>query len=188
MADEPQEGMESEGGAGPSSSKSKLSLKTLILIGLPLVMVQAVIAYFIVTSYISPRLPEAKPRVEQKTQQADGRTASEIDLSKHAIISVEDVIVNPAGSQGQRYLSVSVVLYVPSQVEAQITLLEPEIRSVIIEQISRKRLDELDDYRDQQILREEIREHLNALLKNQFGASLKGAEIPRLVFSKYTLQ
>jgi len=191
MADEPQEAQEPEGGAGAASSKGKLSFKTLVLIGLPLVMVQAVFAYYIVTSFIKPHLPAAKPKVEEKKiEQQPGapKVEGEIDLTKYTTLPVDDVIVNPAESQGQRYLSVSVVLYIPIELEEQIKKLEPEIRGVIIEQISRKRIDELVDYRDQTVLRDEIREKVSAVLKNNFGASLKNVEVPRVVFSKYIIQ
>lgn len=190
MADEPQEGQVAEAGAGQPSAKGKLSFKTLILIGLPLVMVQGVVAFFVAKSYIVPIMPETKPKVEEKKaeQQASGKEEGEIDLTKYVVMPVEDVIVNPAESQGQRYVSVSVVLYVPIKLEPSIKSLEPEIRSVIIEQISRKRIDELDDYRDHSVLREEIRERVNAVLKSNFGDALKDLNIPRVVFSKYTLQ
>ena len=70
MAQDPEEMME-DGGEEQSqpSSKSKLSLKTLILIGLPLVMVQGVLAYFIVKQWVEPKMPETKPRPEEVQEQ-----------------------------------------------------------------------------------------------------------------------
>src|SRR3989304_852558 len=95
MADEPQEMVEEEGGEAKPQAKSKLSPKTLILIGLPLVMVQALMAYFVVSNFIGPQLPEQKPKPEEK-QEAEARTGQEQDLSKYITYPVEDVIVNPA--------------------------------------------------------------------------------------------
>jgi len=187
MADEAQEKQEQDRGEAQPSSKSKLSFKTLILIGMPLVMVQAVLAYFLVARYIKPHLPETKPKVEEKVSEP-GKPVGDVDLSQYVTFPVNDVIVNPAESQGQRYLSVSVVLYVPALYAESIATIEPEIRAVIIEQISRKRMDELDDYRDQQMLRDEIRDHVNATVKANFASKFKDMEIPRVVFSKYTLQ
>lgn len=69
MPDEPQDVMEEEQEESQGPSKSKLSLKTLILIGLPLVLVQALMAYFIVSNYIEPQLPQTKPRQEDETTQ-----------------------------------------------------------------------------------------------------------------------
>jgi flagellar basal body-associated protein FliL len=189
MPDEPQEVVEEEQEepqGGPS--KSKLSLKTLILIGLPLVMVQAVMAYFIVSNYIEPKLPEIKPPPEDKKTQGP-KTGEEADLSTYVTFPVEDIIVNPAETAGQRYLSVSVNVYVPEDFkEENMKSIEPEIRGVIIERISRKRLDELDDFKDQQILREEIKDDLNVIIDRYFSSKFPGLNIPRVVFSKYTIQ
>ena len=190
MAQDPDEMMEEGGGGGGQSqppSKSKLSLKTLILIGLPLVMVQAVAAYFVVSSYIEPQLPETKPRPEEK-QVAEGRAEDVEDLSTFTTYAVQDVIVNPAETGGQRYLSVSVNIYVQQEFAELIADLEPEFRALIIERISRKRMDELDDFKDQQILREELKDDINALIGRYFSKKYPKLKVPRVVFSKYTIQ
>ena len=188
MPDEPEEVMEGEQEEPQGPSKSKLSLKTLVLIGLPLVLVQAVMAYFIVSNYIKPQLPEIKTPVEDKKTQ-DTRSGGEADLSTFVTFPVEDVIVNPAETAGQRYLSVSVNVYVPEEIEEEkIRSIEPEIRGVIIERISRKRLDELDDFKDQQILREEIKDDINTVIRIYFAAKFPELNVPRVVFSKYTIQ
>ncbi len=187
MPDEPQEVTEEEQEEAPGPSKSKLSLKTLILIGLPMIMVQVLLAYFIVSYYIEPKLPTIKSRPEdKKTQETRGET--ETDLSDYVTFPVEDVIVNPAESAGQRYLSISINVYIPKEIEEKIADVEPEIRGVIIERISRKRLDELDDFKDQQILREEIKDDLNVIIKKYFSSKFPDLTIPRVVFHKYTIQ
>lgn len=187
MPDEPQDVMEEEQEESQGPSKSKLSLKTLILIGLPLVMVQALMAYFIVSNYIEPQLPQTKPRQEDKKTQ-ETRGEAEIDLSSYVTFLVEDVIVSPAETAGQRYLSVSINVYIPEELEEEISDIEPEIRGVIIERISRKRLDELDDFKDQQILRDEIKDDLNTVIRRYFASKFPDLTIPRVVFHKYTIQ
>jgi flagellar basal body-associated protein FliL len=188
MAQEPEE-MMAEGGDDQSqpAAKSKLSLKTLILIGLPLVMVQAVAAYFVVSSFIEPTLPETKPRPEDK-QVEEGRTEDVDDLSEYVTYAVEDVIANPAETGGQRYLSVAVNIYVQKEYAELVAELDPEFRSLIIERISRKRMDELIDYKDQQILREELKDDINALTHRLFSKKYPDLIVPRVVFSKYIIQ
>lgn len=188
MAQDPDEMMEEGGEEQPQpASKSKLSLKTLILIGLPLVMVQAVLAYFVVSSYIEPQLPETKPQPEEKQEKAT-RTDEVEDLSTYVPHMVEDIIVNPAETGGQRYLSLSITLYVPQQYGEVIKDLDDEFRSVVIERISRKRMDELDDYKDQQILREEIKDDINSVIAKYFSKKYPDLVVPRVVFSKYIIQ
>jgi flagellar basal body-associated protein FliL len=194
MADEPQEITEETGEAQPQS-KSKLSVKTLVLIGLPLVMVQALMAYFVVSSFIEPKLPETKPKPEEK-KEAVAQTTQVEDLSAFATYAVDDVIVNPAETGGQRYVSVSVIFYVPEKYAGKgegkkgggIKDIDPEIRSLIIERISRRRLDELDDLKDQQILRDELRDGINTLVKKFFATKFPDLTVPRVVFSKFTIQ
>lgn len=109
-------------------------------------------------------------------------------MSGYVTFLVEDVIVNPAETAGQRYLSVSINVYIPEELEEEIPDIEPEIRGVIIERISRKRLDELDDFKDQQILREEIKDDLNTVIRRYFASKFPGLTVPRVVFHKYTIQ
>jgi flagellar basal body-associated protein FliL len=188
MAQDPEEMMEEGGEEQPQpSSKSKLSLKTLILIGLPLVMVQGVLAYFVVKQYVEPKMPETKPRPEE-VQEQDVRNEEVEDLSTYVPHMVEDVIVNPAETGGQRYLSVSFTIYVPQQYGEVIGDLDDEFRSVVIERIGRKRMDELDDFKDQQILREEIKDDINSVIARYFSKKYPDLIVPRVVFSKYIIQ
>ncbi len=188
MAQDPDEMME-EGGEDQSkpSAKSKLSLKTLILIGLPLVMVQAVAAYFVVSSYIEPAMPDTKP-VPEEIQAVDSRGDAVDDLSDYVTYAVNDVIANPAETGGQRYLSTSVNIYVQKKYADLVADLEPEFRALIIQRISRKRLDELNDFKDQQILKEELKDDINALIARYFSEKYPDLIVPRVVFSKYIIQ
>ena len=165
MPDEPQDAMPEEEGQTTPAAKSKLSLKTLVLVGLPLVIVQVMLAWFVVRKVVQPRLPEVKPPPKEEVQQT-GTQDDQVDLSEHVPVNVDDIIVNPAATKGQRYLSVSVVVYVPEAIAAELANFEPEVRSAIIERISRKRLDELDDPADRQILLGEVRDDLNLTIKN----------------------
>ncbi|MEA2062227.1 MAG: flagellar basal body-associated FliL family protein [Gemmatimonadota bacterium] len=196
MPDDAQEEVVEEGGESPPpKSKSKMSVKTLVLIGLPLIMVQAALAFFVVKKVVQPVLPETKQVQAEGKKSSDGGKKSsaegKVDLSTYAPLKVEDIIVNPAETQGQRYLSVSVVYYVPEELKEAMGEFEDEVRSAIIEVISEKRLDELDEPADRQILRGLIVARLNNTIKRNFSEKFKTKEefsIPRLVFSKYTLQ
>ncbi len=187
MADEAQETTAAEGSQSAAGSKSKLSFKTLILIGVPLVLVQAVLAYLVVNSMIAPRLPERKEVPAAVAQEAAEEEQVE-DLSQYITYEVADIIVNPAETGGQRYISVSVTIYIKPELEEPFKGLEPEVRSIIIERISRKRLDELDDFKDQQIVREEVRDDINQAISRYFRTTFQDFRVPRILFSKYTIQ
>jgi flagellar basal body-associated protein FliL len=188
MAEEkPQEPQMDEKAETKVAVKSKLSFKTLILIGMPLVLVQVALAYFVVSSYIQPHLPENKPKPEEKKAQ-EVKGASEADLSKFKTYEIKDIIVNPAETSGQRYLSVAVDIYILPEVEPMIKNIEPEIRNLIIERISRKRMDELDNFKAQQILRDEIKDDINSMISKYFSSVFLNFRVPRVVFSSYTIQ
>ena len=187
MPDEPEETMTEEAGEAKPQVKSKLSMKTLILVGLPLVIVQALVAFVVVRKFVQPHLPEQKPAPVEEVQETENLD-EQVDLSEYVPVPVDDIIVNPAETKGQRYLSVSVVVYVPEKLAPELTDFEAEVRSAIIERISRKRLDELDDPADRQILLGEVREELNSTIKTFFHKKFPDLTIRRILFSKYTLQ
>ncbi|MBN2290110.1 MAG: flagellar basal body-associated FliL family protein [Candidatus Glassbacteria bacterium] len=189
MPDEPQDTAPEEGAEPTPQVKSKISLKTLILVGLPLVIVQAVAALVVVKKVVQPRLPEQKPAPVEEVKKTESQD-DQVDLSECVPVEVQDIIVNPAETKGQRYLSVSVVIYVPEKIAADLTDFEPEVRSAIIETISRHRLDELDDPADRRVLLTEVKDQLNHIIDTYFSKSkkLEGLRIQRILFSKYTLQ
>ena len=49
-------------------------------------------------------------------------------------------------------------------------------------------MDELDDYKDQQILREEIKDDINSVTAKYFSKKYPDLVVPRVVFSKYIIQ
>ncbi|MFC1614499.1 flagellar basal body-associated protein FliL [Gemmatimonadota bacterium] len=187
MPDEPQDAMPEEDGQAAPAAKSKLSPKTLILVGLPLVIVQVGLAWFVVTKVVRPRLPEQKPSPVEEVQQT-GSQDDKVNLSEHVPVAVDDIIVNPAETKGQRYLSVSVVIYVPEDIATELVNFDAEVRSAIIERISRKRLDELDDPADRQILLGEVKQDLNNTIETYFSEKFPDFTVQRILFSKYTLQ
>jgi len=188
MPDDPEETMPEEEGAVTPQAKSKISLKTLILIGLPLIIVQALAAFVVVKKFVQPILPEQKPVPVEEVKQTESQDDQQVDLSEQVPVEVADIIVNPAETQGQRYLSVSVVYYVPEEIAADLTDFEAEVRSAIIEKISRKRLDELDDPGDREVLIGEVRDALNSNIRKFFSKKFPDLNIRRILFSKYTLQ
>jgi flagellar basal body-associated protein FliL len=187
MAEEPKEAPAEEKAEAKPAVKSKLSFKTLILIGVPLVLAQIFLAGWLVTSKFEKYLPENKPRPEEKKAQ-EIKGVSDVDLSTYKTYEVKDIIINPAETSGQRYISLSVVIYISPEVEPTFKDIEPEIRSLIIERVSSKRMDELDNFKGQQILRDQVRDDINSLISKYFSAKYPNFKIPRVVFSNYTIQ
>ncbi len=96
-------------------------------------------------------------------------------------LELENLVVNPAASEGRRYLMVSLGL----EAERQAVLDETESRDVVIRDkiirtLSARPVEELSDI----TLREEIKEDLI----EEINSVLRRGEIQRLYFTQYVLQ
>lgn len=144
-----------------------------IMVGI--LLVQVVVAYFLVTKFFPPA---------QRQPQDDHPLATE--ANKRGVGSVyllEDIIVNPAGTGGNRYLVVSIAFEIPPEAKklaSEIETKEPMIRDRIIILLSSKRIQELIDIASRDSLRKEILQAVNR--------ELFEGEVTWVYFTKYVLQ
>jgi flagellar FliL protein len=81
------------------------------------------------------------------------------------IDQITDLVVNPAGTDGTRYLCTTVALEtIDPKVSEEIKSREAQIRDVLIEILGRRTTSELADLGTRDALREEIRASVNGLL------------------------
>jgi flagellar FliL protein len=148
-----------------------LGVRTLVI--LAIIIADAYAAYFLVVKGIAPRMAEAQvvraareataveepPEVERAP--AGGRVAGQAGT----ITLIEDIVVNPAGSSGTRYLCTTVALEstVP-MVDEEVAEREAQIRDVLIEILSRRTVDELSALSTRDELRSEIQTAVNEML------------------------
>ncbi|GEM_PF-2028634 len=84
------------------------------------------------------------------------------------IYIIEDLVVNPAGSGGMRYLCVSVGLESKSlDVIEEITTRDTQIKDALIEVFSSKTMEELADIHGRDNIRREIKERVEQILPDQ---------------------
>lgn len=105
----------------------------------------------------------------------DGEAATE------RFFQFDDLILNPAGTDGTRFLVLSLALEMKE--DAGIAALEardPEVRDVILTLLSAKTVQELADVTQRPALREELRERLNQLLGDD--------EVVRLYLPRFVIQ
>lgn len=96
-------------------------------------------------------------------------------------VQFDDLILNPAGTDGSRFLVLSLALELREggsvdDIEAR----DPEVRDVILTLLSAKTVQELADVTLRPALREELRERLNGLLG--------GDQIVRLYLPRFVIQ
>lgn len=112
--------------------------------------------------------------------QDDGHGGEE-DASTDRFVQFDDLILNPAGTDGARFLVLSLALELRddeslSDIEAR----DPEVRDAILTMLSAKTVQELADVTRRPALREELRTVLNDLLG--------GDPIVRLYLPRFVIQ
>jgi flagellar protein FliL len=161
--------------APQAAPKQGFTLKKILMIGVPILVVQIGLVYVLVTSFFAPKLASG--------QQAS-TTASKVDKNTEdeqstQIVVIKDVIVNPAGTNGTRFLVTTVGLEVPT-VEAKAELEEKEVqtRDVLITILAGKTLAELVTPEDKDSLRVEIERRVNTILRS---GKLKSVYISKFI-------
>jgi flagellar FliL protein len=169
-----------------------LSLAVRALVILAIVVADAYAAYFLVVRVIGPNLAMAKVAQVRESLRPSEEHAEPIEVevpvrqgSEEPVMGtvnlIEDLVVNPSGSEGTRYLCTTVALEsIEPGVTDEITLREAQVRDVLIEILGKRSVEELAtlDTRDQ--IREEIKASVNGLLS---AGSVVG-----VYFSNFVLQ
>ena len=158
-----------------AATSKKKSKKTLLLI--PLLLVPAAGgAWAALNQY--PSLS----RVAEAVGLASGPEEEGPQPIKYGLFTqIQGVIINPAGSEGRRYLMVNVGLETAEAgVVEEIEEKEVVVRDVIIKRLGERTVEELADITLRNVIKEELRDTVNAVLR-------KG-EVDRMYFPQYVLQ
>jgi flagellar protein FliL len=172
----------SDQGAGEKSASSGgkntgFSMTRLVIIAVPIFIVQAVVIYFLVAKFFVP-LTVAQPVVIYETTEAE-KTAGDESVGKVYIIN--DIIINPAGTQGTRFLLTTIGMEVnTNNAYNELERKELQVRDVLNSILTSKRLDELVNVNLRDDLREEIMVDVNRLLQN--------GKLEHVYFSKFIIQ
>ncbi len=174
--------------AKPEAKAGMSTIKKLLIFGLPALLVQLVVVYFLTAKFIVPMTVEkavgkpesvdAKSGKEQSEGEEDG-TGS--DAKEEHIYIIKDMIVNPAGTNGQRYLLTTIAFNVSSE-EALKDLEKKEmaVRDALNSVLTSKGMDELIDVAQREPLRKEIAERVKELVTH--------GKLSGVYFSKYIIQ
>jgi flagellar basal body-associated protein FliL len=167
-----------------------LGFRTLVI--LAIIVADAFAAYMLTTKVIAPKLieskvvdlraeigqlppeggvlPAAKPRKPPRGQDAVG-----------SMFQIKDIVVNPSGTNGTRYLCTTVALEISDPlVEKEATAREAQVRDLLIEILSRRTVTELSSLEMRDHIRDEIGRSVNTLLTS--------GNIDGVYFSNFVLQ
>ncbi|HMK39540.1 MAG TPA: flagellar basal body-associated FliL family protein [Bacteroidota bacterium] len=146
----------------------------LIMIGIPVFLVQLAVVYFLVAKFVSPG-SSAQQSEAAKTEQKESA-----DQSK-SIFVVKDVIVNPAGTNGTRFLLTTVGFEISGpEREKDLEKREVQVRDVLNSVLTSKGLDELVRVDQREMLRKEIAQKV--------GEMLPSGALTNVYFSKFIIQ
>ncbi|MBL1212533.1 MAG: flagellar basal body protein FliL [Ignavibacteriae bacterium] len=161
-------------------SSSKINMKV-FLFGLPVFILQLVFVYYITANILINRHEYGTEAATEKPETEDVEdSANVVELGKY-IYSVDDIIVNPAGTDGKRLLLTSVGFDVVNE-ECMKELESKEIlvKDMIISTLSEKSLSKLRNWNYKDSLRFEIA----ANMKN----FMPGINVNKVYFSKFIIQ
>lgn len=87
------------------------------------------------------------------------------EARRHPVVQLDDLILNPAGTDGSRFLVLALAMELRGEAGVQsVQERDPAVRDVILSSLAAKTVAELSDATARPALREELREGLNQLL------------------------
>lgn len=153
------------------------SLRKLVLFGVPVFLVQLVVVYFVTVKFIAPSHATQDMASAGSVEHVE---SSSLDPEQQ-IFLLKEVLVNPAGTNGTRFLLTSIGFEV-SSLEAKLELekKEVQVRDMMNTVLTSKSLAELIDYQKREDIRSEIMQRVGELVKS--GA------LKKVYFSKFIIQ
>ncbi|MFA6596759.1 MAG: flagellar basal body-associated FliL family protein [Ignavibacteriaceae bacterium] len=165
-------------------AKAKGLNRKVFIIGMPLFIVQLIVVYFVIGYVITNKSQNHPGSDSTKTKQsAVSKAETKEDESQNAnfIYSIDDIVVNPAETDGKRLLLLSLGITVKSEEDkTQITSKEILVKDAIISTISSKNLYQLNSagYKDS------LKTELTSKIKKMFPK----VHLYQVYFSKFILQ
>jgi len=165
----------------PKATSPKKGLSKLILfggIGAGVVLVGVALALFVLKPMMSGSgngeepsqvsqtearadAPQAKPEAKKKRPKGDGHGEEDQSL----VYAIKDIVVNPAGTGGTRFLSVSFGFEFDSpEITSDFQERELAVRDALITILSSKTVAQLTDAKEKEIARYQIKKRLEQLL------------------------
>jgi flagellar FliL protein len=166
-------------------------MKKLLIFGVPAFLVQLVLIYFLTAKFVVPMTVQShvgkvgKHDAGDKSSAHEEEAADEEESGDEAkathIYVVKDMIINPAGTNGQRYLLATIAFNVSTEkAMKELEVKEIAVRDMLNSILTRRTMEQLTDVAQRESLREEIQSHAKELVS--------GGKVKSVYFSKYIVQ
>lgn len=169
--------------AAPTEKKKGLNVK-LLLFGIPIFIVQVIVIYFITANILLNKLqanhsPAVSTHVETHKEAEPVKTNSQ-ELGKF-VYMIEEIVINPAKTDGKRYLLSSLGFDVSTEQEHQeLKAKEVLLKDAVVSIMSSKEMSQLGNIAYRDTLRREIVKRISTMMPK--------VKINTIYFSKYILQ
>ncbi|MBU0474903.1 MAG: flagellar basal body-associated FliL family protein [Bacteroidetes bacterium] len=166
--------------------KSSSPITKIILFGVPAFIVQLILVYFITANILMNKAGGTTPAVHgeevatEETSKAEGGEG-EAGKSGQFIYAIDEIIVNPAKTNGRQLLLTSLAFDMPSEAsKAELEGKDFLVKDMIISVLSGKTTKDLSDIEQRDSLRNEIATKIEGFLPD--------IKINKVYFSKFILQ
>ncbi|PKK84421.1 MAG: hypothetical protein CVT49_03610 [candidate division Zixibacteria bacterium HGW-Zixibacteria-1] len=161
---------EGEGQVGGSGKKKPW------LIYLAVVVVMAAGGYFAGTKYLKSSDP-----VSSEEKKDDKKENKKKQFTATEMFMMQDIIVNPAGTGGTRFLSISIGFEIGThETVLQFEKREPVIKDALITILGSKTIEQLSDPKEKEITRYQIKKRVEQLMQTD--------ELAAVYFTDFILQ
>jgi len=144
-------------------------VKTVLII-VVVAVVMAGAAFFVTKTVVLPKFGPAAAATNAETREEDEQGAPK--QGEGEVYLIEDLLINPNGTSGTRYLSTSLGLEVatPESVK-RLEERDLQVRDMLISVLSSRTVTQLTDNTEREKMRQEIQARLNSMLgKNELLA------------------
>lgn len=181
--EQPQEGIAPESDAAPAGMKGRLPLIAMIAVGLAIGGGTGAVFIGPMAAKKMGKAPDA--HAAEGADSTGGHEGGGAEGGKEgeaaAVHLMENLVLNPAGSGGSRFLLLSVAIETGSTtIEADMTTRDAELRDIILTSLGTKTVEQLTDIAN----REGIKNELHTAIATRFGKSA----VKRLYFPQFVVQ
>jgi flagellar FliL protein len=166
-----------------TAAKSGISIKQLLMFGVPVFVVICGLLIWLLPKFLAPSTASAEKPVaaESKGHGAKGEGEGGEASGEPNIYIVKDVILNPAGTNGTRFLLTTVGFEVTTpEAKKELEAKDVQVRDALNTVLTAKSLSALSMPENRDSLRKEISHTVAKLLRN--------GELTNVYFSKFIIQ
>lgn len=180
MADNEQAPSDGEATPAPASGGKKMLPILLVVLGG--LIFGGASGFFMVGPAVAKKVAPAAAGAagaEKAEAPKEEEAAAEGEGGEAKVFLLDNMVLNPAGSSGQRFLLVSIALRLANaEIETELKARDAEVRDAMLRVLGAKHVEELSDITQRDRIKDELRKALDEILK---PGSVKGLYFPQFV-------